>query len=298
MRKDVAQFISNCHPCKVNKPKISNIEPLCIAPTPQRPFEKVVIDTLGPLVRSQNGNTYALTAICDLTKYVIIVPIHNKETATVARAIMNNIVLVYGPMKSLLSDKGTEFINSTLTELCNLLNIKKSNSTAYHQETVGFSERNHRTLNEYLRAYLNGSNLDWEQFLKYFTYCYNVGPYSSFNFIYTPFELVFSKKPVNINCLSNNNIDPVYNIENFAKEANYRLQLALSHAKKLLEKSKEHNKIMYDKKIKPLNINIGDKVTLGDFTRNKLLDPMYKGPFIITEDKGFNVVLRNETNNK
>lgn len=114
MRKDVSQFISHSHSCKINKPKNGNIEPLCLTPTPQRPFERVIIDTVGPLVPSENGNVYVVTAICDLTKYFLVIPIKNKYARTVARALRENNILIYGPMKTLLSDKGTEYMNETL----------------------------------------------------------------------------------------------------------------------------------------------------------------------------------------
>lgn len=298
LRKDVAAFVKNCSQCRLNKPKISTREPLCITPTPAKPFERVVIDTVGPLFRSQNGNTYILTAVCDLTKYIITIPIANKEAKTIARSIMNEIILIYGPMKQILTDKGTEFLNSTMNELCALLNIQKHHSTAYHHETLGSIERNHRELNEYMRTYLNQPQTDWEELLKYFSYCYNATPHSAFNFKYSPFELIFSKKPLDFSSIFQNNIDPVYNIDNYAKEAKLRLQTALEQAKKLLENSKEKAKKFYDRNIRPLNVKVGEKVLLNDFTRHKLLDPMYKGTFTVLENKQYNLVLKNDNNQK
>lgn len=298
LRRDIANFVQNCTQCALNKPKRANIEPLCLTTTPQQPFDRVVIDTLGPLVTSNQGNTYALTAICDLTKYVITVPIPNKQASTIARALMNELVLVYGPMKSLLSDKGTEFLNSTITELCALLKIDKINSTPYHHQTVGSIERNHRSLNEYLRAYINDTQGDWEELLKFFTYCYNATPHSAFSFVYSPFELVFAKKPVDFASIVGNSIEPNYNVENFARESKFKLQIALNQAKELLIKSKLQAKKFYDRKMKQLNIKIGDKVVLNDFTKHKILDHMYKGPYTVLEDKNFNLILRNDANNK
>lgn len=298
LRKDVANFVQKCALCQINKPKRANIEPLCLTATPQQPFDRVVIDTLGPLVTSERENTYALTAVCDLTKYVVTVPIPNKQATTIAKALMNEIVLIYGPMKSILSDKGTEFLNSTVNELCSMLKIEKIHSTAYHHQTVGSIERNHRSLNEYLRAYINDAHGDWEELLKFFTYCYNATPHSAFNFAYSPFELVFAKKPVDFASIVGNSIEPIYNVDNFAKESKFKLQLALNQAKELLNKSKLQAKKYYDRKMKQLNIKVGDKVVLNDFTKHKILDPMYKGPYTILEDKNFNLLLKNDANNK
>lgn len=101
-----------------------------------------------------------------------------------------------------------------------------------------------------------------------------------------------------MNHLSNNQIQPIYNIDNFTQEARYRLQLALKHANELLSKAKQQSKKIYDKKIRPINLAIGDKVMINDFTRHKILDPMFKGPFTVVEDKGHNVTLSNQMNNK
>lgn len=104
---DVSKYVDNCQFCKVNKSKNKNVEPLQITVTPEKPFDIVVIDTIGPFNKTNNDKKYAVTIICNLSKYLIIVPIPNKESETVARAIFNNVVLVYGPMKSVLTHNGT-----------------------------------------------------------------------------------------------------------------------------------------------------------------------------------------------
>lgn len=131
MSGDVARFVKSCDECKVNKVRPSTTEPLVITPTPQKPFDIIIIDTCGPLPTSQNQNKYAVTMICDLTKYLVIAAIPNKEAKTVARAIFENFILTFGPMKQMKSDLGTEYKNEILRELCELLKIKQSFSTAY-----------------------------------------------------------------------------------------------------------------------------------------------------------------------
>lgn len=76
---DAYRFVKNCEKCMRNKVKRATREPMAITETPQRPFDIVVIDTIGPLTKTHYGNTYAVTIICDLSKYVIAVPVENKE---------------------------------------------------------------------------------------------------------------------------------------------------------------------------------------------------------------------------
>lgn len=298
MRTDIAKYVNACHKCRTNKPKNANKEALFLTPTPQQPFEKLVIDTVGPLPKSINGNLYVLTTICDLTKFIVCIPIPNKEARTIADALLKNIILVYGPMKTILTDKGTEYLNSTLKELCALFNINKDHSTPYRHETLGSIERSHRSLNEYLRSYLEEANADWETNLKFFSYCYNTTPNTTLEFKYTPFELVYSKKPLSFDFMLSNRIDPLYNIDEFAKESKYRLQIAVKEAKKFVEKSKLKSKSMYDRNINPLNIKLGDQVMLIDFTRNKISDPIYKAPYVVEEIINTNLKIRNPQNNR
>lgn len=103
---------------------------MVITPTPQQPFDIVSIDTIGPFTKSENNNAYAVTIQCELTKYVVSAPVPNKEALTVAKAIVENFILVFGPMKEIRTDMGTEYRNEVLEQLSNILNISHKFSTA------------------------------------------------------------------------------------------------------------------------------------------------------------------------
>lgn len=294
MTKDIANYVKNCKKCHLNKPKNKNIENLKITETPQSAFDKVVIDTIGPMPKSANGNVYAITMICDLSKYIIAVPAASKDAKTVAKAIFENLILTFGNVKQFLTDCGTEYMNQVFSELCKLLNISHQNSTPYHHETLGSIERNHRVFNEYLRSYLAPSS-DWEENLKYFTFCYNNSPHSSYFHKYTPFELVFGKK-CNLPEFDNK-IDPVYNIDNYVAELKYKLQHASKAAREMIIKHKNDNKKCHDKNARPLELQINDKVVLCENNRHKH-EAIYSGPYIVEEIFDENVKISNPSTKK
>lgn len=93
MSKNVTDFVKNCTSCLLNKPKTKNRENLLQTKTPQSPFDKVVIDTIGPFTSSIHNNKYAVTMICDLTKYLVTVPVPDKGANEVAKAIFEKIYL-------------------------------------------------------------------------------------------------------------------------------------------------------------------------------------------------------------
>lgn len=75
----------------------------------QQAFEIVSIDTVGSFTKTINGNRYAVTIQCALTKYLIATPIREKEPNTIARAIVDLFILIYEAMQKITTDLGTEY---------------------------------------------------------------------------------------------------------------------------------------------------------------------------------------------
>lgn len=278
MNKYVAKFIRNCKECMLCKPKRKTIEKLTWTSTPIKPFDVIIIDTIGPLQKSDSSNVYAVTMIDELSKYLIVTPVESKDATTVAKAIFNDLILKFGIPKSIRTDCGTEYRNAIISELCSMLKIKHDFSTPHHHETLGTIERNHRNVNEYLRAYLNDNN--WDILLHYFTFCYNTSPHGTFEYKYTPFEIIFGRK-CNISEVLSENIEPIYNVDDFVKISKYNLQIAQSAARKLIDKMKIRNKEFYDKKANPINVRVGDSVILRNEPYKKH-GKKYAGPYTVT----------------
>lgn len=288
LSKDVAKYVSNCHSCKMSKPMKANKEALHLTRTPQRPFDITIIDTVGPLPKSNNGYSSVVTLVCDLTKYLVCIPIADKSAVSVARAIFEQFVLIYGPMSSIRTDMGTEYINETMSELCKLMKIEKMKSTAYHHETLGAIEKNHRLLNEYLRAYLSSNFAEWDVHLRYFTFCYNIAKSTTNDTRYTPYELLFGRQVTLPHELCNGQIDPIYNTDSYVSELKYRLQTAHEDTRTIINKIKLRNKEYHDKNINPLNVKINDRVKLvtEPYDKHK---PIYSGPYTIVDIRNENV---------
>lgn len=292
MSKDIAKVIGSCKECMLCKPKMGTREPMAITPTPQKPFDSIIIDTIGPMPTTHSGNKYAITLICDLSKYLITIPIPNDKANTIAKGIFENFVLIYGTPKRIRTDRGSEYRNAIIKELCELLKIQHDFSTAYHHQTVGSIERNHRIFNEYIRMYTESD--DWDVQLKYFTYCYNTSFCSTFNYEYTPFELVFGKKSNEIECLKQP-IVPVYNFENYIKILKHTLQRAGERARDFVNKIKKYNKTQYDKKLNPIELSLNDLILVKKEPYDKFKQ-IYSGPYRVRHIDEQNITI--EINNK
>lgn len=296
MVRDVADHVRKCHKCQTNKIKTHTKLPLCITDTPGNTFDKLSIDTIGPMPRSLNNYIYAVTVICNLSKFLIIIPIENKESKSVAEAIVNNVFLPYGLCRTILTDMGTEYVNNLFSEVSKILQIEHLKSTPYHPQTVGSIERSHRTLNEYLRSHLNTESSDWDSFVKYFAYTYNITPHSSFNFKLSPFELMFGRKPITPDTFNNLKIDPIYNHDDYSKQLKYKIQMATKMARHFLNRSKEINKKYADKTMANNQFNVNDEVLV--LSQNHKLKSVYDGPYTIIALDEHNATLSNNISNK
>jgi len=58
---------------------------------------------------------------------------------------------MFGVPEALLSDRGTDLLSFLMKDICSLLGIKKLNTTAYHPQCNGLTERFNRTLKMMLR---------------------------------------------------------------------------------------------------------------------------------------------------
>ncbi|XP_037931354.1 uncharacterized protein LOC119666143 [Teleopsis dalmanni] len=189
----VKKFINNCEVCAKVKITKYTKEQYDITETPNTSFEVITIDTVGPLIPSNNFR-YILTLQCELTKFIEAIPLKNKEAISVAKAIVEKFILKYGCFKKMKTDKGTEFTNELLKNICKLLKIEKTTSTPFHHETLGTVERNHRVLNDYLMTMKSVDT--WDELLPYYVYSYNSTPHTTTN--YTPFELIFMMEFVDL----------------------------------------------------------------------------------------------------
>lgn len=198
-------------------------------------------------------------------------------------------------MKTFITDMGTEYKNSIIADLCKYLRIDNITSTAHHHQTLGTVERSHRTFNEYIRSYISVDKTDWDIWLQYFVYCFNTTPSVTHN--YCPYELVFGKTSNLAKQFSNiDNIDPIYNIDDYAKEVKFRLENAYKRARILLESNKVKQKTSYDNKVSDFKLKVGDNVLIRNETGHKL-EPTYLGPFeVIRIEENNNIVIRNKKN--
>ena len=191
IRKDVTSRIADCGEClaKDRKHKIRDT-----THQPRRasfPFERLYIDLVGPLGDGQAGPRYILTAEDHFTRWVTAVPISNKETQTVARALLDNVIFIYGCPEEIHSDQGKEFTSKLWTELMSNLQINKTMTPAYNPQS-NLVERFHRVLGQMMRVLLERDDPTWVKLVRVCVFAYNTKQHTSTGL--TPYAALFGRE--------------------------------------------------------------------------------------------------------
>ena len=117
--------------------------------------------------------------MCSFTKFVVAWPVRDKKATTVARGLMERVILPLGSFRELLTDDGKEFENELCHELCRLMGIEKLNTTFNTPQCNGGIERWHSTMNSLLAKIAEAHQKDWPQRLAYVVAAYNASVHES-----------------------------------------------------------------------------------------------------------------------
>ena len=128
------------------------------------PNEIVGVDMVGPLPETPRGNRYILVMVDLFTKWCEAVPIATTDAETTAQAIVENWICRWGAPEQLHSDRGSNFESIIVAELCHLLGVRKSRTTAYHPQGNGQVERTNRSIKALLKAFTDEySTREWDK---------------------------------------------------------------------------------------------------------------------------------------
>ena len=169
MHKDIGNWIKSCEPCSKRKqPQRKVRAQMMPIPVPTYPFERVSTDILGPLPQCRKtGNKYVLIFIDFFSKYVELIPLPDVKAETVALSFIKDVICRHGASAFLHSDRGTNYLSHIVRATCKLLSVKKTQTTAYHPQCNGQSERCMSYILSSLAKRLEKCHDQWDVYLPF-----------------------------------------------------------------------------------------------------------------------------------
>jgi len=149
----VDRWTRNCHTCRrttaSREAKQGVLRPL---PIPERAWQDLSMDFITHLPES-DGCDAILVVVDRLTKMKHVIACQGTcDAEEVARLFTKHVWKLHGLPKTIVSDRGPQFVSEFWSHLTRRLGIQSLLSTAYHPETDGQTERANSVLEQYLRS--------------------------------------------------------------------------------------------------------------------------------------------------
>ena len=200
-----------------------------------------------------------------------------------ASTFVREFICRYGLVKEIHSDQGRQFESSLFKEMCGLLGIDKTRTTAFYPASDGLVERVQRTIEDMLSKYMKENQRDWDEILPFMLMAYRSSKQET------------TKKTPNLMFLGRETDLPVDLLypplpmeeespnEDYAKELQAKMRTVHDLARNSLLEASQRQKLAYDRKISKHAYKVGDAVWLRSYAKPKglsrKLQLRWEGPF-------------------
>ena len=255
------------------------------------PMERIALDLMGPLPKTESGNRWILVVGDYHTKWVEAYALPDARAETVARKLVEEFISRFGVPNEIHSDQGSNFESHLFAEVCRLLGISKTRTTPYNPKSDGMIERFNRTLINMVAILLEDDTTQktWDEHLAVATSAYRASPHESTG--ETPNMLMLgreTKLPIDLTTQTleeEEEEEEDKENEDYAQKLRKNLQKAHERAQASTGKAAVHQKTHYDRKTHSHGLKEGQFVWLHDPSKRKGLSPKlqlrWKGPFLI-----------------
>ena len=267
MRRDVHQYCQACDQCPAQKPVLHHRCAPMKSFVVGSPMERVTTDIMGPLERTVSSNKYVLVVTDVFTKWTEAYTLRNIESKTVARKFVEEWVCRYGAPRILHSDQGRQFESSLFKEMCKLLGIKKTHTTALRPQANGQVERFNRTLGALLAIYTQEDPSKWDRHLPFITAAYRAAKHDTTG--QTP-NIMMMGRDVPLHLVTGNpSSDQTAGPDAYVVQLSQVFEKVFQLARHCVKEAAHLRKKQYDVGTKEFQFSVGQPVWLYNPTKNE-----------------------------
>ncbi|GJR53619.1 putative reverse transcriptase domain-containing protein [Tanacetum coccineum] len=286
MKANIATYVSKCLTCARVKAEHQRPSGLLVQPKiPEWKWDNITMDFVTKLPRSSQGYDTIWVIVDRLTNSAIFLPIRETDPLEkLAKMYLKEVVARHGIPVSIICDRDPRFSSNFWKSLQKALGTSLDMSTAYHPETDGQSERTIQTLEDMLRACVIDFGKGWVDHLSLVEFSYNNSYHASIKA--APFEALYGRKCRSPVCWAE-----VGQVQLTGPDLVQDTTEKIIQIKQRMQAARDRQKSYADKKRKPMDFQVGDKVMLKvspwkgvvRFGKQGKLNPRYVGPFKVLE---------------
>ena len=286
MKVEIKENILKCDKCATRSnasPKKNKMQKYQVG----RPMERVAMDILGPFHRSTRGNTYVLIVGDYFTKWIEAYPIPNQDAKTVADKLTLEFIARYGAPLEIHTDQGRNFESQIIKNVCKILGIHKTRTTAFRPQSDGFVERFNRTLEQMLRMYVNNKQTNWDEMVPLALTAYRATRQETTG--QTPNKLMLGREtnlPVDL-LVGSPPGEKEQEVTEYGAQLRINMEKVFQMVRKKTSREMDRQKRLYDRGKTDNSYKVGDLVWEAIKARQKGKSPKlqrkWRGPGIVLE---------------
>ncbi|KAI5625238.1 hypothetical protein C0J50_15204 [Silurus asotus] len=292
IKSDVIRYCKTCNTCQVVGKPNQVVPPAPLNPivVSTDPFERIIVDCVGPLPKTSSGNCYLLTVMCAATRFPEAFPMRTLKSKAVVKALIR-FFTTFGLPRYVQTDRGTNFTSRLFSQVMHVLQISHQCSNAYHPGSQGALERFHQTFKTMLRAFFVKSGKDWDEGVPLLLFAVRDAVQESLGF--SPSDLVFGHtvrgplKALQEQWLAKGPPSLGRTILKDVRLLRERLQLAREKARFALGSSQDAMKKRYDRKAVSRSFCVGDFVLALLPVPGSSLQTRFAGPYEVRSTPEF-----------
>jgi hypothetical protein len=194
MKREIAKYISECDTCqRIKSSHLKTAGPLQPLAIPSWKWEDICMDFIVGLPNTSRHHDSVWVVVDRLTKSTHFLPVHTThKTEKYAEIYIDQIVRLHGIPRTIVSDRGAPFVARCWEQLQETLGTHVIQSSAYHPQTDGQTERVNQILENMLRACVLHYGKDWDKCLSLAEFSYNNSYQSSLKM--APFEALYGRR--------------------------------------------------------------------------------------------------------
>ena len=275
-------YIKGCHTCqlyKKDKPPGRQLQERINVN--YKPLSRLSMD-LKVMPRTNKGYRYILCVIDEVTNYIITAPIKQARSEEVGESLITNVFSKYCIPDYMIMDLDSAFMSSLMNYLFRRLGIIIKTVAPYNHQSLQ-AEHGIKSVSSILTKHLVEKGDMWPEYLPFATLAYNT--FNSPNLHnYSPYELVFGRKPKS---LLNVETNPDVKVSATYKEYYDRLEKRITYLQKILLNFKMKRLALLNKDREYFQYSSGDLVYLISpltsllRTASRKIMVKYVGPLVV-----------------
>ena len=194
MKVDIAKYISECDTClRVKASHLKTAGKLQPLPVPAWKWDDISMDFIVGLPLTSRNHDSIWVIVDRLTKTAHFIAVKTTFTAKdYADLYLDLIVRLHGIPKTIISDRGTQFVSHFWEQLHKNLGTNLIHSSAYHPQTDKQTKRVNKIVEDMLRACVVHFDKSWDKCLALAEFSYNNSYQASLKM--APFEALYGRR--------------------------------------------------------------------------------------------------------